>query len=33
LHLARYHEQEARSHITDVRKLGQRRKHVDYEPG
>jgi hypothetical protein len=33
LHLARYHEQEARSHIVSVRKLGRPRTHVDYEPG
>jgi hypothetical protein len=33
VHLARYHEQEARSHIVSVRKLGPRRPHLDYEPG
>ena len=32
-HLVRHHEQEARSHIMSVRKLGQPRPRVDYEPG
>jgi hypothetical protein len=33
LHFTRDHEQEARSHIISVRKLGRRRPHIDYEPG
>jgi hypothetical protein len=33
VYLARHHEQEARSHIIAVRKLGRRRPHIDYEPG
>jgi hypothetical protein len=33
LHLALHHEQEARSHIVSVRKLGRPRVHSDYEPG
>jgi hypothetical protein len=33
VHLVRHHEQEARSHIISVRKLGPRRSHLDYEPG
>jgi hypothetical protein len=33
LHLARDHEQEARSHIVSVRKLGRPRSHIDLEPG
>jgi hypothetical protein len=31
LHLARHHEQEERSHITSVRKLGSPRRHVEVE--
>jgi hypothetical protein len=33
VHLVRHHEQEARSHIASVRKLGPLRQRTDYEPG
>jgi hypothetical protein len=35
VHLVRHHEQEARSHIVSVRKLGPPRRHaeVEYEAG
>jgi hypothetical protein len=31
VHLARHHEQEARSHVMSVRKLGPPRRHVEVE--
>ena len=31
LHLVRHHEQEARSHIVSVRKMGAPRRHVEVE--